>query len=147
MIPSMNFQALPCYCATLRQAARAVTSIYEEAFAGSGIYATQFTIIQLLREAEALGTTELADSLGIDQTTATRMLALIEKAGLIQSHPGVDRRRRLWGLTAEGEKTRKRLMPIWNSAQETVEKLLGPSQAAALKKASFESAAKLIAAR
>ena len=33
----MKLQSLPCYCATLRQAARAVTALYEEILADSGL--------------------------------------------------------------------------------------------------------------
>ncbi len=32
----MELQALPCYCATLRQAARAATALYEAVLADSG---------------------------------------------------------------------------------------------------------------
>ena len=78
----MKLQSLPCYCATLRQAARAVTVLYENMLADSGLHATQYTALQLLDSVPNLTTTELADALGIDQTTATRTLALIKKAAL-----------------------------------------------------------------
>jgi hypothetical protein len=32
----MKLQSLPCYCATVRQVARAVTVLYEEVLADSG---------------------------------------------------------------------------------------------------------------
>jgi DNA-binding MarR family transcriptional regulator len=35
-----------------------------------------------------LTTTDLADALGIDQTTATRTLALLRKSGLVIDTPG-----------------------------------------------------------
>jgi hypothetical protein len=41
----MNLQSLPCYCATLRQAARAVTVLYEDMLADSGLHATQYTAL------------------------------------------------------------------------------------------------------
>ena len=36
----MKLQSLPCYCATVRQVARAVTVLYEELLADSGLHAT-----------------------------------------------------------------------------------------------------------
>lgn len=67
---------------TLRQAARAVTALYEQALADSGIRATQYTALQVLKLAPKLTATELANAIGIDQTTATRTLALLRKGGL-----------------------------------------------------------------
>ena len=63
--------------------------------ADSGLHATQYTALQLLDSAPNLSTTELAEALGIDQTTATRTLALIKKAGLASDTIGLDRRQPL----------------------------------------------------
>jgi len=139
----MTLKSLPCYCATLRQAARAVTTLYEEALADSGLHATQFTALQLLKGMPMLTTTELADAIGIDQTTATRSLALIRKSGLAADMPGSDRRERRWALTAEGEARLRKLTPRWEAAQERFEKRLGRAEAVALKKASYAAASKL----
>jgi DNA-binding MarR family transcriptional regulator len=139
----MKLQPLPCYCATLRQAARAVTALYEGVLADSGLHATQYTALQVLKRASNLTTTELADVIGIDQTTATRTLALIKKTGLVNDAPGSDRRERRWALTSAGETTLRKLNPAWEAAQTTFEKTLGRAEAAALKKASYLAASKL----
>ena len=139
----MKLLSLPCYCATLRQAARAVTVLYEEILADSDLHATQFTALQLIELAPNLTTTELADGLGIDQTTATRTLALIKKAGLATDTVGVDRRQRRWALSAQGQVLLKKLKPRWEAAQATFEKRLGRAQATALKKASYLAASRL----
>jgi DNA-binding MarR family transcriptional regulator len=139
----MKLQSLPCYCATLRQAARAVTSLYEQVLADSGLPATQHTALQVLRAAPNLTTTELAEAIGIDQTTATRTLALIRKSGLAADTPGRDRRERRWALTAAGESTLRQLKPAWDAAQAAVEARLGRTQAARLKKAAYSAARKL----
>jgi len=143
----MNLLSLPCYCATLRQAARAVTVLYEDMLAGSGLHATQFTALQLLGSAPNLTTTELAEALGVDQTTATRMLALIKKAGLASDTVGADRRQRRWALSAQGQALQKKLKPRWEAAQEAFEKRLGRAEAAALKKASYLAASRLSSAQ
>ena len=139
----MKLLSLPCYCATLRQAARAVTVLYEEILADSGLHATQFTALQLIELAPDLTTTELADGLGIDQTTATRTLALIKKAGLVVDTVGVDRRQRRWTLSAQGQTLLKKLKPRWEAAQAAFEKRLGRTEATALKTASFFAASRL----
>ncbi len=136
----MKLHSLPCYCATLRQAARAATSFYEEALADSGIRATQFTILQVLKAAPDLQTTEVGQLLGIDQTTATRTLALMRKSKLVGDFTGADRRERRWRLTPLGEATYRRLRPKWEWAQAMVERRLGRAEAIALKKYAFHAA-------
>jgi DNA-binding MarR family transcriptional regulator len=137
---SMKLQSLPCYCATLRQAARAVTALYEEALSDGGIRSTQFTILQALEIAPNLQTTEVAQLLGIDQTTATRTLALMRKNKLAAHSIGADRRERRWRLTRLGDAAYRRLLPKWESAQAIVERRLGRAEAANLKKMSFRAA-------
>lgn len=140
---TMKLQSLPCYCATLRQAARAATVLYEDMLADSGLPATQYTALQLLDSVPDLATTELADALGIDQTTATRTLALIKKAGFATDSVGSDRRRRHWALTPQGQALVRKLKPRWQAAQEAFEKRLGRAEATALKKSSYLAASKL----
>jgi DNA-binding MarR family transcriptional regulator len=140
---TMKLQSLPCYCATLRQAARAVTTLYEGVLADSGLHATQYTALQVLKRASKLTTTQLAEVIGIDQTTATRTLALIKKMGLVIDAPGNDRRERRWSLSAAGEATLRKLNPAWEAAQERFEQRVGRAAATALKKASHVAASKL----
>ena len=141
----MKLQPLPCYCATVRQAARAITVLYEHMLADSGLHATQYTALQLLDSAPNLSTTELAEALGIDQTTATRTLALIKKAGLAGDTIGLDRRQRRWALSAQGQSLVRQLTPRWEAAQEAFEKRLGRAEAEALKNASYLAASTLCA--
>jgi DNA-binding MarR family transcriptional regulator len=139
----MSLQSLPCYCATVRQAARAVTSLYEEVLAESPLHATQFTALQILKAAPNLTTTELAEMIGIDQTTATRTLAIIRKMGLAIDRRGSDRRERRWALTSEGEALYRKLRPRWEEAQATFERRLGKEAALTLKKAAYHVANQL----
>ena len=139
----MKLLSLPCYCATLRQAARAVTVLYEDMLGDSALHATQYTALQLLESAPNLTTTELAEALGVDQTTATRTLALIRKAGFASDTVGDDRRQRRWILTAQGQALLRKLKPRWEAAQEAFERRLGRADAMALKKASYLAASRL----
>jgi DNA-binding MarR family transcriptional regulator len=141
----MKLQALPCYCATLRQAARAATVLYESVLAESGLHSTQYTLMQVLSRVSNLTTTELADAIGIDQTTATRTLALVKRNGLVVDTPGSDRRERRWSLSSEGAAKVRKLNPAWEAAQRAFEKRIGRAEAAALKTACHLAAIKLAA--
>lgn len=140
----MKLHSLPCYCATMRQLARAVTLLYQEVLKDTDLPATQYTVLQVLELAANATTTELAQLIGMDQTTATRTLALIKKAGFATDSVGTDRRERRWGLTSKGLAQLKKLRPRWEAAQEAFEKRLGRSEAIALKSAAFGAASKLM---
>jgi len=139
----MKMQSLPCYCSTLRQAARAATALYEEVLAGAGVHATQFGALHLIASAPNLTTTELAKAIGIDQTTATRTLALIKRDGLATDIVGQDRRQRRWSLTSKGREELRRSLSLWEKAQAAFEKRVGRSEAIALRKAAYTAAARL----
>jgi DNA-binding MarR family transcriptional regulator len=84
-----------------------------------------------------------AEVMGIDQTTATRTLALIKKIGLAKDTIGKDRRQRRWSLTAHGQTQMKKLRPRWEAAQQAFEKRLGRPEALALKQAAYLAASLL----
>jgi len=117
--------------------------LYEDILADSGLHATQYTALQVLELVPNLTTTELAEALGIDQTTATRTLALLGKAGLASDKIGDDRRQRRWELSARGQALLKKLKPRWEAAQAAFEKRLGRAEAAALKKTAYFAASRL----
>ncbi len=141
----MELQALPCYCATLRQAARAATALYESVLGEGGVPLTQFTALQVMKKAPNLTTTELAELIGIDQTTATRTLAHIKKAGLARTVTAGDRRERRWVLTSTGEGVMRKLISKWEAAQSAFEARLGSAEAAALKQSAYRAARQLTA--
>jgi DNA-binding MarR family transcriptional regulator len=139
----MKLQPLPCYCATLRQAARAVTAFYDDMLADSGISTAQYTMIQVLKTAPDLQTTEVGNLIGIDQTTATRTLALMKKTRLVASTLGVDRRERRWRLTPLGEALYREIQPKWESAQRMIERRLGKVEAISLRNDAYRAASTL----
>jgi DNA-binding MarR family transcriptional regulator len=144
MVP-MQLQALPCYCATLRQAARAATALYEKVLGNEGVPLTQFTALQVMMHAPNVTTTELAELIGIDQTTATRTLAHIKKTGLARTVASGDRRERRWALTATGESTMRKLNAKWETAQAAFEARIGSTDATALRDSLYLAARKLAA--
>lgn len=117
---------LPCYCASLRQAARAISQKYDAALRGSQLTITQFTLLTALGEIDRPRVNDLADALAMDQTTLSRTLRIMERDGLIAAVAGEDRRESRWILTARGRGRYKRAFPRWQAAQRDIEKLVGP---------------------
>jgi len=122
-----------CFCLTSRQAARKITRLYDSHMQASGIRATQFTILSQLMLRGEMPIGRLAGHLGMERTTLTRNLTLLEQRKWISIKPGDDPRARMIAITAQGRGVVRRGFPDWSKAQAQVGKLLGADGQAALK--------------
>jgi len=113
---------LPCACASIKRAARAVAQAYEEEMRGSGLRSTQLTLLQALELAGTLSQGDLADVLCIDSTTLSRTLRPLIDEGWITAKPGRDKRERRFSLTPAGEKKIESVKPLWQRAQRRFKK-------------------------
>ena len=118
--------ALPCACANLRRAARAVTRLYNQALRSDGIEITQFTLLMALDLTGETSQGGLGELLALDSTTLTRTLRLLKRKRWVQIRQGADRRQRLLSLTASGKDKLDRAMPRWTQAQAALQVALGP---------------------
>src|SRR6266566_4956727 len=89
-----------CACSALRRASRAVTQHYERHFRGSG----------------PLSISELSDQLGLDRTTLSRNLRLIEDKGWIAALGQGDQRIRKMALTPKGVRKASVALAFWKRA-------------------------------
>ena len=117
--------ALPCACASLRRASRAVTQVYDQELRGSGLRVTQFTLLQALELSGNLTQGRLGELLSLDSTTLTRTLRPLLGRGWMRSLPGEDRRERHFQLTPAGRRQLQYARPGWERAQQRLQKALG----------------------
>ena len=122
-----------CFCLASRQAARRITRLYDSRMQQSGLRATQFTILSQLMLRGEMPIGKLASILGMERTTLTRNLTLLEQQKWISSKAGDDPRSRMIGITAQGRGMVRRGFPYWSKAQAQVGKMLGADGQAALK--------------
>jgi DNA-binding MarR family transcriptional regulator len=116
---------LPCACASLRRAARAVSQLYDDEMRATGLRVTQFTLLQSLMRGGPLMQSELATLLAIDSTTLSRTLRPLERAGWIRAQAGDDKRARNWVITGAGQRQLARAQPAWEAAQRRLRGRLG----------------------
>jgi DNA-binding MarR family transcriptional regulator len=109
---------LACACASLRRTARVVTQLYETELQGTGLRATQFTLLQALEQLGAASQGALGRLLALDATTLSRTLPPLERAGWIRAAAGRDRREVRWSLTPAGRRRLAGALPAWERAQE-----------------------------
>ncbi len=115
-----------CACYNLRRAARLVTQLFDDAMRPSGVRVTQFTLLSAICGFEPVTVGRLAAATGMDRTTLTRNLQLLERQKLVRSQPGADQREREVSLTEHGHDVLARALPHWRRAQAALAKRLGP---------------------
>ena len=121
-------QCSECACFNVRKAARAITRFYDSVLEPSGIQGTQFSLLTVAHLAGELPITETADRLGLDRTTLTRNLKVLEARGLIAVGPGKDGRTKSIKVTVAGRDALKKALPYWKTAQQLVVRDLGHSR-------------------
>jgi DNA-binding MarR family transcriptional regulator len=117
-----------CGCEGTRRTARALTQLYEEALAPSGLRATQLPILVALGAAGPLPVTRLAGALAIDRTTLTRNLKGLEERCLVDVVPADDGRVRVVTLTPSGRRLLQESIGLWSQAQASVEERFGKAR-------------------
>lgn len=115
-----------CICGNLRMASRLVTAYFDEALRPCGIEANQMTMLWVAHIGDGQPAKQLAREAGMDQSTVSRNLAVLESLGMIESIPAPnDRRQRLVTLTRRGRTTLFRALPRWERAQADLAAMTG----------------------
>ena len=115
-----------CVCMQLRKAGRVVTQIYDRCLRPVGIRGTQFALLKRIACMRRPFSTDIGKVLCMDQTTATRNIGLLERAGFVAAgvHPD-DARKKVVELTPEGQAKLEEAFPLWEEAQREIREYLG----------------------
>lgn len=114
-----------CTCSELRRAARAVTLLYDNAFRSSGLLSTQLGVLHVIYKSDSIRISHLAKELGMDRTTLTRNLSVLQRQGFIKISSGKDNRTRIVAITNKGRTTIAKAIPLWNEVQNKVKEQMG----------------------
>jgi DNA-binding MarR family transcriptional regulator len=109
---------IPCLCAALRQASRAVTRIYDAELRETGLRSTQHSLLRLLGRVGEVRQGDLGELASLEETTLTRNLRPLEKSGWVTTRAGADRREKLVAITESGKAKVEQARPAWSRAQE-----------------------------
>ena len=113
-----------CAYNNLKVMTRVVSSIYDEELRPVGLRASQLALLWAIRAMEPVEFGRLGATTFTDQTTLSRTVALLKRAGLVSIRVGDDRRVRVISLTAKGLARFAVAMPLWERAQARADELL-----------------------
>ena len=123
-----------CSCSALRQAARRVTRLYDDALAPTGLGVNQYSILARLGRAGPSPIQDLARLLVMDRSTLGHLLRPLEKRGLVRLRASEqDGRSRVAALTPAGRAAVANGRPLWESAQRRFARAFGAESAVDLR--------------
>lgn len=123
-----------CSCVALRQAARHLTRLYDEALAPAGIGVNQYSITATLERHGPEHLQALAERLTMDRSTLGHLLKPLAARGWVDvGVASEDRRHRVIALTAEGKAVNARARPLWAGVERRFAQAFGVEEAAALR--------------
>jgi DNA-binding MarR family transcriptional regulator len=123
-----------CTAAKVRRLARRVTQIYDDALAPHGLTIGQMSLLASLSRRQGIGIAALAQRLGADPSTVSRLVRPLESMALIAIAPDPDDgRTRLVTLTDAGAERRRAAGAAWSAAQAEMATRLGEGRLAALR--------------
>jgi DNA-binding MarR family transcriptional regulator len=113
-----------CFCNGRRQAARAVSRLYDQELRGAGLRSTQYSLLCVLARAGRVRQGDLSALTSLDETTLTRNLRPLADAGWVAVLGSSDRREKLVTITAAGTAKLAEARPAWERAQARMQALL-----------------------
>jgi DNA-binding MarR family transcriptional regulator len=118
-----SVHAMPCACASLRRASRAVCHLYDLVLAPARINAGQFMILRSIAERGEVAQCDLAIEFAASIETMSRRLAGLRRLGLTVMHHG-PHHKRIYSVTAKGQQRLDEAMPYWEAAQMRLQRML-----------------------
>jgi DNA-binding MarR family transcriptional regulator len=123
-----------CNCSALRQAARHVTKLYDDALAPLNLGVNQYSILVRLHRLGPSALQALARALVTDRSTLGHLLRPLEARGLVRIETAKDDRRgRTLRVTQAGLALIAQARPLWARAQRRFEGRIGTEAAAGLR--------------
>jgi DNA-binding MarR family transcriptional regulator len=120
-----NMKIDNCLCTGIRQAAHAMTEIYDQALAPSGLKITMFRVLRRLSNAGLPTITELAEIVELERSSLSRNLKVLERDGFVCFGGSYDERGKVVQLTPAGKAALKKALPLWLEAQARMKLEIG----------------------
>ena len=85
----------------------------------------QLFVLDFICNNDSIRISDLAKKLGLDRTTLTRNLSVLERQGFIKISSGKDHRTRIVTATQKGGTAVAKALPLWNKVQDKVKQQMG----------------------
>ena len=118
-----------CYCTNLRRSANKISDFYSSALKNVGLTVAQYYLLINLSRLGSANITHWSEFVGLDRSTMVRNIKPLQTRGLIVETDGHGK---TYSLSDEGANILEKAIPIWQKAQEDMEKFLGKDDTEAI---------------
>ncbi len=118
-------ECLDCLCYEFRKTSRFVINYYDAALKDVDLKSNQFIILAAVAYMKSTNFKNLAEFVGIDQSTLARNLVTVEKQNFVNVKTGKNRREKLISLSRKGKNKMEKAFPLWRKAQTEILDVLG----------------------
>ena len=118
-------ECLDCLCYEFSKTARFVVSYYNAGLHDVDLKSNQFIILAAVGYMKETNFKNLADFIGIDQSTLVRNIVTVERQSFVKIRPGKNKREKIISLTRKGKNKLHKAFPHWKKAQTDILDLLG----------------------
>lgn len=118
-------ECLDCVCYEFRKTSRFIINYYDAVLQDVGLKSNQFIILAAIGYMNSTNFKNLAEFVGIDQSTLARNLVTVEKQDFVAVKPGKNKREKLISLTRKGKNKLHKAFPYWKEAQTGILNVLG----------------------
>lgn len=122
-----------CACLHVRRADRQLSQMFDQYVRPLGIRSTQYGMLKCVDGLPDPFISDIGRFLSMDQTTVTRNIEKLEKAGLVETgpHPDDPRKKKV-ELSPTGKDILAKAHPLWEKAQMRVQSRMGEDDYKAL---------------
>lgn len=122
---NLNEEAM-CACLHVRRADRQLSQMYDRYLRPLGIRSTQFSTLRCVDRLPDPYISDIGRFLSMDQTTVTRNIEKLERAGLVTTGPHPDDpRKKIVELSPSGRSVLAKAHPLWEKAQRQIMSRMG----------------------
>lgn len=114
-----------CNCFKVKRMSRHVAQLYDHALSSLGLKNTQFTLLAVLANYSPITIVKMSKVVGVERTTLTRNLKVLERDGLVNSYNGEDQRERFVEISDQGLEMMDKAYPLWKNVQSKMSEKIG----------------------
>lgn len=114
-----------CVGFNLRRTSRLLLRLYDKAYKPIGLKGTQFSLLMAVAGIKDVTIGELSKPLGMERSTLSRNIVILQKKGLVTVEEGEDRRQQKIRITDKGISVLQEALPLWEGVQESITRQMG----------------------
>jgi DNA-binding MarR family transcriptional regulator len=119
-----------CLCLHTQRVARALSRRFDKAFKPLGLTSGQFSLMMSLNRPKPPALGSVASLLGMDRTTLTAALKVLERKGwIVVAKSEEDRREKSLALTPDGRQRLAESLPVWIDMHAQIENQMPQGEA------------------